>query len=119
MHAIRVPFFESPADKKRAAVVRSAEENYRATGRTPRFMAEGLGACRTAGDPDDFTNDDTRGIAGREARARAAGICASCPFSGECLRWATETSQTGVFGGEWLRSGVPQMRRPHVARGDA
>lgn len=119
MQAIHVPFFESPADKKRAAAIRSAEEKREAAAGTPAFFRDGLGVCRSVGDPDDFTNDDTRGIAGREARARAAGICGSCPFAVECLRWAMETSQTGVFGGEWLRGGMPQMRRPNVVRGDA
>jgi hypothetical protein len=114
MQAIHVPFFESRQDKARARVIKSAEENRSDPTRTPAFFRDGLGACRTTGNPDDFTNDDTRGAEGRAARARAAAVCDSCPFSGECLRWAMETSQTGVFGGEWLRTGVPQMRRPNA-----
>jgi transcription factor WhiB len=103
MQAIHVPLIETKADKRRAAAVKSAEENF-VRKETPRFFVEGLGACRTGGDPDDFT-DQTRRKSGYEARARAGIVCGACPFSVECVAWAIDSGQTGVFGGEWLREG--------------
>ena len=106
MIPVHVPLIETRADKKRAREIRSAEENF-VRRPTPSFYTDGRGICRTLGDPDDFA-DDSRKPAGFRARARAAAICAECPFSGECLTWAIGSEQTGVFGGEWLRKGKVQ-----------
>ncbi len=105
MRAIHVPMIRTPEDKRRGAAVKSAEEKRGTTVRTPTFVREGRGACRDAGDPDDFTNDDTRGAAGREARARARAVCGDCPFAAQCLPWAKATNRSGIFGGEWLIAG--------------
>jgi hypothetical protein len=104
MQTFAVPFVQTQADKRRSEAVKTAEAS-RSKTKTPDFVREGLGACRTVGDPDDFTNGDTRGIAGREARNRARAVCRTCPFAEECLTWAQATYRDGVFGGEWLISG--------------
>lgn len=105
MHTIRIPLVVTQEDKRRAAVVRSAEEG-RIKTKTPDFVREGLGACRNSPiDPDNFTNDDTRGASGREARNLARAVCRTCPFAEGCLPWAMESGLSGIFGGEWLRAG--------------
>jgi hypothetical protein len=106
MHTIRIPLVVTPEDRKRAAFVKSAEEG-RITAKTPDFMREGNGRCRTVGDPDDFLNDDTRGQSGRDARNRARAVCRSCPFMMDCRAWAEASKQTGIFGAEWFRAGLP------------
>jgi hypothetical protein len=103
------PLIITKEDKKRTEEIRVAEERARRL-RTPEFVRMGKGACGTAANADDFT-DDTRRASGWEARARAAAHCRACPFSSECLPWAIETEQSGVFGGEWLRKGVVQEGR--------
>jgi hypothetical protein len=109
MHTVSVPFVQTRADIRRARKVRIAEENRKGS-ITPDFARQGLGLCRTEGDPDDFTNSETRGSEGNEARRRAKAVCHECPFAEQCLTWGTGTSRTGIFGGVWLSSGHPVVR---------
>lgn len=103
MIPMRVMLVETKADKKRAAIVRSAEENF-VRKPTPSFFTDGRGLCRTEGDPDDYA-ETSRKPAGYKARQRAAIVCRACPFVSECLAWAKESGQSGVFGGSFVMKG--------------
>jgi transcription factor WhiB len=104
MQTMRVPLIMTVADRRRAEAVKAAEVRAKAA-KTPDFIRDGLGACGQAKNADDFTHDARRSKADFAARARAAALCARCPFAAECLPWAEATEQTGVFGGEWLTKG--------------
>lgn len=64
----------------------------------PPFVAEAVTLpCLVS--PDLFTGYGDRGET-RRARVQAAKLaCADCPFRQRCKDWATETKQTGVWGG--------------------
>lgn len=103
MNIVHTPFIVTKQDKRRAHAVRSAEENF-VRKEAPRFFVYGNGACKDAGNLDDFT-EGSRRIHGKTARQRAAVVCRACPFTADCLAWAITSKQTGVFGAEWLQSG--------------
>ena len=104
MQTVRVPLIMTVADRKRAEAVKASEQEAKAS-KVPDFIRQGLAACGKVENADDFTDETRRGKSGYQARARAATLCGSCPFSGECLPWAKASKQTGVYGGEWLKSG--------------
>lgn len=72
---------------------------------SPPWMREA--ACRHA-DPALFFPERTDNVAAAVAGARV--ICGSCPVSGECLRWAVDNDESGVWGGttERERRRVPR-----------
>lgn len=55
-------------------------------------------ACRQAEDPDLFFPISDKGPSvAQEAEARS--ICGECGVKGQCLDWALETGETGIWGG--------------------
>ncbi len=114
MKTMIVPMIMTGEDKARAKAVAIAEAQARGI-KTPDFMRDGLGACARQGDPDDFVNDETRTLAAAAARARAAAVCAVCPFTADCLRRGMETHETGVYGGVFLRGGHAYEKKAKAA----
>lgn len=63
----------------------------------PEFSGKGPTLCSTV-DPDMFLPDPL--VAGSLARANEAKkICANCPYLKECLEYAIEHNEDGVWGG--------------------
>jgi hypothetical protein len=98
-------------DKKEAARVAKSERDRNPTP-LPDFLRNGLGRCRTVGDPDWFVATETS-FDHQAARTMAGDVCAECPFRFDCLQWAVLTKATGVWGGELLFDGVI---RPNLGR---
>ena len=74
--------------------------------RPPDWMAEG--ACVGHPHPEDFYPTD----ANKTAAAHALAVCKTCPVSRQCLLFALEHKEQGVWGGatQWERSNI--KRRP-------
>lgn len=104
MKTVQVPLVVTTEDRKRQKYVIIAEAKARGI-KTPDFMIDGLGLCAKVGDPDDFTNTETRYAGAVAARERAKAICRTCPFAEECLQRGLDTNETGVYGGEYLIKG--------------
>jgi len=54
-----------------------------------------LAACRNMGVELFFSHNNAY-------RRAAKLVCARCPIQPDCLDWATETKQIGVWGGQWF-----------------
>ena len=110
MQTFKVLVVQTEEDKRRAEAVRSAEAERKRASALPFFFSGDDLPCKTHPTPDDFTETGVQSY-GRRARARAKAACGGCPFPVECLTWAVETGQSGVFGGEWLIGGRIRRRR--------
>lgn len=65
---------------------------------SPSFFAKG--SC--IGDPDPdlwFPKDGHSSTRNREREAEARKICSTCPVRSECLTYAIENRETGIWGG--------------------
>ena len=64
-----------------------------------------LSACQWA-DPTLFISIDKRpGRNDRDRIAEAVRYCAQCSVARECLDWALENEESGVYGGRYLAKG--------------
>lgn len=64
----------------------------------PDFMVNGTPDCATT-DPDIFFPERGSGGQGEYATITAKRICRSCSYKTECLEWAIENGETGIWGG--------------------
>jgi WhiB family redox-sensing transcriptional regulator len=64
----------------------------------PRFTGHGLPPCSET-DPEAYFPE--KGNKGRDARetSMVKNICRSCPYKEECLQWALENREVGIWGG--------------------
>lgn len=65
--------------------------------RFPNFSGKGVPPCATA-DPEAFFPDREGTITPYQIRM-AKTICNSCPYKSECLEWALDNKETGIWGG--------------------
>ena len=81
----------------------------------PAFLRDGRGPCASA--PNLFTETGDRGDTRRRRVAKAKAICAECPFWSDCLTFALEYFQPGVYGGttENDRAWILRRQSPQVA----
>lgn len=70
-------------------------------------------ACRQAEDPDLFFPISDKGPSVAQ-EAEAKSICEECGVKGQCLDWALETGQTGIWGGT-NEDERRRIRRPAIA----
>lgn len=56
-------------------------------------------ACAEAEDPDTWHPENTGSVAGRKSVDRAIWICFGCPVIDECLTYALEHREYGIWGG--------------------
>jgi WhiB family redox-sensing transcriptional regulator len=77
--------------------------------RYPTFIGRGIPNCATT-DPEIFFPE--RGTARWEGEA-VRRICHACPYQTECLDWAIEHSELGIWGGttEQERRKLRRMRK--------
>lgn len=63
------------------------------------------GACRRVNDPDVFfCSDEDRPSKQRTvAEEVAIAVCGRCPVSGNCLNWALNLGEIGIWGGTTTR----------------
>jgi len=73
--------------------------------RYPDFWSEGTPVC--ALDPDTFFPE---GYNSHHREKQATRFCAECPYKKECLQFALENDEWGVWGGT-TRYERTQMRR--------
>jgi WhiB family redox-sensing transcriptional regulator len=76
--------------------------------RFPDFSSKGTAPCAET-DPEAFFPDRGGTISLREIRI-AKAICNSCPYKSECLEWALENRETGIWGG------LTEMDRRRIRR---
>jgi WhiB family redox-sensing transcriptional regulator len=76
----------------------------------PDFMSQGVAPCATM-DPELYFPD--KGNGGNKEFAIAKRLCFTCQYRVECLEWALEHRETGVWGGttERERSKIRRTRR--------
>lgn len=63
----------------------------------PDFYVKGPTPCSQV-DPDDFFADPDQPNSIKTTNA-AKKVCANCPYIVECLEWALENNEQGVWGG--------------------
>lgn len=65
----------------------------------PKFTDEGLPPCTLVEDPDIFLPDSGDAEFPRKI-SLAKEVCKSgCPYMAECLQWAVDNREPGVWGG--------------------
>lgn len=64
----------------------------------PDFHSKGTPKCQTVDDPDMFF-PEPYGKGSGALSARAKDVCKGCPYIQECLIWALERDEPGVWGG--------------------
>lgn len=76
----------------------------------PDFMAKGIAPCATM-DPEAYFPE--KGVGTDKTVAMAKRLCHTCPYQVECLEWALEHREIGVWGGttERERSRIRRTRR--------
>src|SRR6478609_2444864 len=66
----------------------------------PDFHSKGAPACKTVEDPEIFFPDPYgKGSGSISARAKNVCITSKCAYLEECLSWALENNEPGVWGG--------------------
>jgi WhiB family transcriptional regulator, redox-sensing transcriptional regulator len=69
-------------------------------------------ACRDTDPNEFFTISETPTTPAERAQVeRAKTVCRGCPVIAECLTWAVETGQHGVWGGMTAPERVEERRR--------
>jgi len=75
----------------------------------PDFFSKGPSNCSTTTDPDSFFPDAE--VAGSISKAnQAKKLCIGCVYVTECLAWALQENEPGVWGGTTTRQRI-RMRR--------
>ena len=76
----------------------------------PDFMSKGVAPCSTM-DPELYFPE--KGNGGNRELLLARRLCNTCPYKVECLEWAIEHREVGVWGGttERERSRIRRTRR--------
>ena len=103
-------YIVQPRQYLRAKASIQLEDNYLSLTelRFPNFSDKGNPACAET-DPEAFFPDRNGTISLREIRI-AKSICSSCPYKSECLEWALDNRETGIWGG------LTEMDRRRIRR---